>query len=60
METNISASVEETRVTIYGFTCPNCKVEINNPYIYAVTQSTVSNIFIVQRISNIILKQTSY
>ena len=39
METTITASVEETRVTIYGFTCPSCKVEINNPYVHAVTQS---------------------
>jgi hypothetical protein len=45
METNISASVEETRVTIYGFTCPDCKVEINNPYIYAVTQSNEKGYF---------------
>ena len=45
METNISASVEETRISIYGFTCPKCKVEINNPYVHAVTQSNEKGYF---------------
>jgi hypothetical protein len=45
METRISASVEETRITINGFTCPNCKVELNNPYVHAITKSNDKGYF---------------
>jgi hypothetical protein len=45
METRISASVEETRITIHGVTCPDCKVELNNPYVHAVTKSDETGYF---------------
>lgn len=46
----VSASVGENRVTIFGYTCPRCKVEISNPDVYDVTFSDKKGYFIFYKI----------
>jgi len=43
--TTVSAAIEETQLTIFGFTCPKCKVEVSNPKIYASTISDKKGYF---------------
>ena len=47
--TIITASVDENRVTIYGYTSPNSKVELSNAQVYAQTYSDDSGYFIFDK-----------
>ncbi len=47
--TTITASVEQNRVTIYGYTSPNSKVELSNAQVYAQTYSDDSGYFIFDK-----------
>lgn len=46
---NISASISDTRVTIFGYTSPNSKVELTGINIYAATYSDGSGYFIFDK-----------
>jgi len=46
----VSASVGINQVTIFGYTCPKCKVEISNPDTYASTLSDKQGFFIFYKI----------
>jgi hypothetical protein len=37
--TTVTASIDENRVTIYGYTSPNSKVELSNSQVYSQTYS---------------------
>ncbi len=47
---SVSASVGEARVTIFGYTSKQNKVEISNPYVYATTFSDEKGYFTFDRI----------
>lgn len=47
--TLVTASIEENRVTIYGYTSPNSKVELSNTQVYAQTYSDDSGYFIFDK-----------
>jgi len=48
--TIITASVEQNRVTIYGYTSPNSKVELSNAQVYSQTYSDDSGYFVFDKI----------
>jgi len=48
--TTVSGTISETSVTIFGYTCKKCKVEITNPYIYSATYSDEKGYFEFNRI----------
>ena len=45
----ISAQIAETSITVFGYTCKKCKVEMSNPYIYASTYSDNKGYFIFDK-----------
>ena len=47
--TNITATIVENRVTIYGFTSPNSKVELSNSEVYDMTYSDNTGYFIFNK-----------
>lgn len=47
---HVSAAIEDSRVTIYGFTSPNSKVELSNPKIYSQTYSRDNGYFEFNRL----------
>jgi len=47
--TVVTASVDQNRVTIYGYTSPNSKVELSNPQVYAQTYSDDTGYFIFDK-----------
>lgn len=47
--TVITASVDQNRVTIFGYTSPNSKVELSNPQVYSQTYSDDSGYFIFDK-----------
>lgn len=47
---NVSARIENTSITIFGYTCKKCKVEISNPYLYASTYSDNKGYFIFNKL----------
>jgi hypothetical protein len=49
-DVQVSASIEETKITIFGFTCPKCKVELSNPYTYAITYSDDKGYYIFNKL----------
>jgi hypothetical protein len=48
--TVISATIGENRVTIYGYTSPNSKVELSNSEVYDITYSDNTGYFIFDKI----------
>jgi hypothetical protein len=48
--TTITASIDQNRVTIYGFTSPNSKVELSNSEVYDITYSDDTGYFIFDKI----------
>lgn len=47
---NVSAKIENTSITIFGYTCKKCKVEMSNPYIYAATYSNDTGFFLFNKL----------
>jgi len=43
--TTITASISENRVTIFGYTSPNSRVELSSPKVFAVTYSNLDGYF---------------
>lgn len=41
----VSASIEDNRVTIFGYTSPGSRVELSNPFVFAVAYSDDSGYF---------------
>ncbi len=46
---SISASIGENRVTIYGYTSPNSRVELSSPRVFAVTYSGSDGYFLFDK-----------
>lgn len=46
---SISASIGENRVTIYGYTSPNSRVELSSPRVFAVTYSGSDGYFLFNK-----------
>jgi hypothetical protein len=47
---SVSGFIEETRFTIFGYTCKKCQVELTNPYVYAKTVSDEKGYFLFDRV----------
>ena len=47
--TTITASIPENRVTIFGYTSPNSRVELSSPKVFAVTYSNLEGYFIFDK-----------
>ena len=47
--TTVSASIPENRVTIFGYTSPNSRVELSSPKVFAVTYSNQEGYFIFDK-----------
>lgn len=47
--TTISASIGENRVTIYGYTSPNSRVELSSPRVFSVTYSNTKGYFVFDK-----------
>lgn len=47
--TTITASIGQNRVTIYGYTSPNSKVELTSPKVLALTQSDQEGYFLFDK-----------
>lgn len=47
--TTITASIAENRVTIFGYTSPNSRVELSSPKVFAVTYSGSDGYFIFDK-----------
>jgi len=47
--TTITASIEENRVTIFGYTSPNSRVELSSPKVFAVTFSNQEGYFLFDK-----------
>ena len=47
--TTITASIEENRVTIFGYTSPNSRVELSSPKVFAVTYSDLEGYFLFDK-----------
>lgn len=46
---NVNARIENTTITVFGYTCKKCKVEMSNPYIYAATYSDNKGFFLFDK-----------
>ena len=47
--TTVTASIPENRVTIFGYTSPNSRVELSSPKVFAVTYSDQTGYFIFDK-----------
>ncbi len=47
--TTVTASIGENRVTIFGYTSPNSRVELSSPKVFAVTYSNPEGYFIFDK-----------
>ncbi len=47
--TTVTASITENRVTIFGYTSPNSRVELSSPKVFAVTYSNTDGYFIFDK-----------
>jgi len=47
--TVVTASIDQNRVTIYGYTSPNSRVELSNPQVFSVTYSDPNGYFIFDK-----------
>lgn len=47
--TTVTASIGENRVTIYGYTSPNSRVELSSPRVFAVTYSGSDGYFLFDK-----------
>lgn len=47
--TTITASIGENRVTIFGYTSPNSRIELSSPKVFAVTYSNQEGYFIFDK-----------
>ncbi len=46
---SVSSSIGENRVTIYGYTSPNSRVELSSPRVFAVTYSDPNGYFLFDK-----------
>lgn len=47
--TIVTASIDENRVTIFGYTSPNSRIELSSPKVFAVTYSDQTGYFIFDK-----------